>query len=204
VHGARHPRRTDAALAAGEEALAIARDLGYLTQIAGSLAALGFAWGARDLERAVALLDESLALKSDTTYSALARVVDGHLRVMLGDHDGALRLFGETLKIYGELGDAFYLPTALEGTAAALCLRGTATAAARLLGASEEARHKLTLPGLPIEIALRQSALDLVAASIADDDRQRELNVGRRWNVEETVTYALGEIASTHAPIQPG
>ena len=37
---------TDAALAAGEEALAIARDLGYVTQIAGSLAALGFAWGA--------------------------------------------------------------------------------------------------------------------------------------------------------------
>jgi predicted ATPase/DNA-binding SARP family transcriptional activator len=115
---------TDDALAAGEEALAIARDLGYVTQIAGSLAALGFAWGARDLERGVALLDESLALKSDTTYSALARVVSGHLRVMLGDHDGALRLFGETLKIYGQLGDAFYLPTSLEGTAAALVCAG--------------------------------------------------------------------------------
>ena len=187
---------TDAALAAGEEALAIARDLGYVTQIAGSLAALGFAWGARDLERGVALLDESLALKSDTTYSALARVVSGHLRVMLGDHDGALRLFGETLEIYGELGDAFYLPTSLEGTAAALCLRGRATAATRLLGASEEVRRKLTLPGLPIEIALRQSALHMVAASVAEDERERELIVGRRWNVEETVAYALGEIAS--------
>jgi len=187
---------TDAALAAGEEALAIARDLGYVTQIAGSLAALGFAWGSRDLERGVALLDESLALKSDTTYSALARVVSGHLRVMLGDHDGALRLFGETLEIYAELGDAFYLPTSLEGTAAALCLRGRATAATRLLGASEEVRRKLTLPGLPIEIALRQSALHMVAASVAEDERERELIVGRRWNVEETVAYALGEIAS--------
>ena len=195
---------TDAALAAGEEALAIARDLGYLTQIAGSLAALGFAWGARDLERGVALLDESLALKSDTTYSALARVVSGHLRVMLGDHDGALRLFGETLEIYGELGDAFYLPTSLEGTAAALCLRGRATAAARLLGASEEVRRKLMLPGLPIEIALRQSALDMVAASVAEDERERELIVGRRWNVEETVVYALGEIASIDTRIQAG
>jgi predicted ATPase/DNA-binding SARP family transcriptional activator len=185
---------TDTALAAGEEAVAIARNLGYVTQIAGSLAALGFAWGARDLQRGVALLDESLALKSDTTYSALARVVSGHLHVMLGDHDGALRLFGETLEIYGELGDVFYLPTSLEGTAAALCLRGTATAAARLLGASDEVRRNLTLPGLPIEIALRQSALDMVAASVAEDERQRELIVGRRWNVEETVAYALGEI----------
>jgi tetratricopeptide (TPR) repeat protein len=195
---------TDAALATGEEAVAIARDLGYVTQIAGSLAALGFAWGARDLERAVALLDESLALKSDTTYSALARVVTGHLRVMLGDHDRALRLFGETLEIYGKLGDAFYLPTSLEGTAAALCLRGRATAAARLLGASEEVRRKLTLPGLPIEIALRQSALDMVAASLAKNERERELIVGRRWTVEETVTYALSEIASIDTPIQPG
>jgi predicted ATPase/DNA-binding SARP family transcriptional activator len=194
----------DAALAAGEEAVAIARDLGYVTQIAGSLAALGFAWGARDLERGVAFLDESLALKSDTTYSALARVVSGHLRVMLGDHDGALRLFSETLEIYRELGDPFYLPTALEGTAAALCLRGRATAAARLLGASEEVRRKLTLPGLPIEIALRQSALHMVAASVAEDERERELIVGRRWNVEETVAYALGEIASIDTPIQPG
>jgi tetratricopeptide (TPR) repeat protein len=195
---------TDGALAAGEEALAIARDLGYGTQIAGSLAALGFAWGARDLERGVALLDESLALKSDTTYSALARVVSGHLRVMLGEHDGALRLFGETLEIYRELGDAFYLPTSLEGTAAALCLRGRATAAARLVGASEEVRRKLTLPGLPIEIALRQSAFDMVAASVAEDERERELIVGRRWNVDETVAYALGEIASIDTPIQSG
>jgi predicted ATPase/DNA-binding SARP family transcriptional activator len=195
---------TDGALAAGEESLAIARDIGYGTQIAGSLAALGFAWGARDLERGVALLDESLALKSDTTYSALARVVSGHLRVMLGDHDRALRLFGETLEIYRELGDAFYLPTSLEGTAAALCLRGRATAAARLLGASEEVRRKLTLPGLPIEIALRQSALDMVAASVTEDERERELIFGRSWNVEETVAYALAEIASIDTPIEPG
>ena len=195
---------TDAALVAGEEAEAIARDLGYVTQIAGSLGALGFAWGARDLERGVALLDESLALKSDTTYSALARVVSGHLHVMLGDHDGALRLFGETLEIYAEHGDAFYLPTSLEGTAAALCLRGRATAGARLLGASEEVRHKLNLPGLPIEFALRQSALDMVAASVAEDECEHQLIVGRRWNVEETVAYALGEIAAIHTAIQPG
>ena len=123
---------------------------------------------------------------------------------MLGDHDGALRLFGETLEIYRELGEAFYLPTSLEGTAAALCLRGRPTAAARLLGASEEVRCKLALPGLPIEIALRQSALHMVAASVAEDERERELTVGRRWNVEQTVAYALSEIASIDSPIQPG
>jgi tetratricopeptide (TPR) repeat protein len=195
---------TDAALAAGEEAVALARHLGYDTQIAGSLGALGFAWGARNLERGVALLDESLALKSDTTYSALARVVSGHLHLMLGDHDGALHLFGETLEIYGELGDAFYLPTSLEGTAGALCLRGKSTAAARLLGASEMVRRKLAIPGLPIEIALRESALAMVAASVAEHERDCELMVGRRWTVEETVAYALGEITSIDTPIQHG
>jgi hypothetical protein len=83
-------------------------------------------------------------------------------------------------------------------------LRGRPTAAARLLGASEDVRRKLTLPGLPIEIALRQSALDLLAACVAEDERERELIAGRRWNVEETVAYALGEIASIDTPIQPG
>jgi predicted ATPase/class 3 adenylate cyclase len=195
---------TDPATAAGEEAVAIGRDLGYLTQIAGSLAALGFAYGARDPERGVVLLDESLALKSDTTYSALARVVSGHLHVVLGDYDGALRLFGRTLEIYGELGDAFYLPTSLEGIAAALCLRGRAAVAARLLGASEEMRRKLVLPGLPIEVTLRNSALDMVATSLADDEQKRELIVGQHWSVDETVTYALGEIASTDTSTPAG
>jgi hypothetical protein len=65
-------------------------------------------------------------------------------------------------------------------------------------------RRKLTLPGLPIEIALRQSALDMVAASVAEEEHERELIVGRRWTMEETVAYALGEIASIHTtPIQP-
>jgi hypothetical protein len=60
------------------------------------------------------------------------------------------------------------------------------------------------LPGLPIEIALRQSALYMVAASVAEDEQERELIVGRHWNVEETVAYALGEIASIDSPIPPG
>jgi hypothetical protein len=105
--------------------------------------------------------------------------------------------------VFDQLEDAFYLPTSLEGTAAALCLRGRATAAARLLGASEQVRRKLTLPGLPIEIALRQSALHMLAASVTENERERETIVGRRWNVEETVAYALGEIASIDTPIQP-
>jgi hypothetical protein len=71
-----------------------------------------------------------------------------------------------------------------------------------LLGQGRRCR-KLTLPGLPIEIALRQSALHMVAASVAEDDREHALIVGRRWNVEETVAYALGEIASIDTPIQP-
>jgi hypothetical protein len=43
----------------------------------------------------------------------------------------------------------------------------------------------------------------MVTALVAEDERERELIVGRRWNVEETVAYALGEIASIDTPIQP-
>jgi hypothetical protein len=44
----------------------------------------------------------------------------------------------------------------------------------------------------------------MVAVSLGEDEREHELIVGRRWNVEETVAYALGEIASIDTPIQPG
>jgi hypothetical protein len=39
---------------------------------------------------------------------------------------------------------------------------------------------------------------------LAEDEREPELIVGRRWSVEDTLAYALGEIASIDTPTQPG
>jgi hypothetical protein len=61
----------------------------------------------------------------------------------------------------------------------------------------ESVYHKRpSLTPLTLPAALR-------ASRFAEDERERELIVGRRWSVEETVAYALGEIASIDTQVQP-
>jgi predicted ATPase/class 3 adenylate cyclase len=178
------------ALAEGEEALVIGRELGYDTQIAASLAALGFAHGMTDPARALELLEGSFAIKDDTTYSAIAMVVAGHLHVVLGHVEAALGLFARSLRFYVELGDDFLVPTNLEGIAGALCLGGRAEAAGRVLGMADMAREKLGLPGLEVELALRAVVESLAAQALGERLEQLRV-VGREQPLLEGIGQTL-------------
>ena len=127
---------TDGAIVAGEEAVELGRRLGYDTQIAGGFASLGFAVGAVDAERSVDLLRESLEIKDDTTYSAVARVLLANLELLLGRLLEALKLFCEVLEVHLTFGDSYFVPMSLEGMASVFALLGRPESAARLLGAS--------------------------------------------------------------------
>jgi predicted ATPase len=191
------------ALAQAEEALVIGRELGYDTQIAAALAALGFAHGVTDPVRAVDLLEASFAIKDDTTYSAIAMVVAGHLHVVLGHVEEALGHFARSLRFYVELGDDFLVPTNLEGIAGALCLAGRAEAAGRVLGTADMAREKLGLPGLEIELALRAVVESLAAQALGDRLESLRI-VGRQQPLLDGIAHALEVIddtlaADTHA-----
>ncbi len=186
---------TDGAVEAGEEAVELGRRLGYDTQIAGGLASLGFAVGAVDAERSVDLLRESLAIKDDTTYSAVARVLLAHLELLLGKLLEALKLFCEVLEVHLTFGDSYFVPMSLEGMASVFALLGRPESAARLLGASEATREKLELPGLDIEVALLAGAVALVEGALHADVVAAERAVGRRWTLDETVAFAATESA---------
>ena len=183
----------DGAVEAGEEAVELGRRLGYDTQIAGGLASLGFAVGAVDAERSVELLRESLEIKDDTTYSAVARVLLAHLELLLGRLAEALQLFCDVLDVHRTFGDTYFVPMSLEGMASLFALFGRPESAARLLGASEAAREKLELPGLEIEIALLAGSVALVEGALEPDAVAAERTVGRGWTLDETIEFALTE-----------
>lgn len=183
------------AVEAGEEAVALGRVAGFDTQIAGGLAALGFAMGGVDAERSAALLEESLALKGDTTYSAVAKAVLAHLRLLLGQLPQALQLFRQVLDVHRTFGDRFFVPMSLEGMASIFALAGQPASAARVLGGAEVAREKLELPGLEIELALREGAVALVEESLEPEVLVTEYERGRTWTLEETIEFGLAEAA---------
>ena len=181
---------TEGGIEAGEEAVALGRRLGYDTQIAGGLASLGFAVGAVDAERSVQLLRESLAIKDDTTYSAVARVLLAHLELLLGRLPESLQLFCDVLGVHLTFGDSYFVPMALEGMASLFALLGRPESGARLLGGSEAAREKLELPGLEIEVALLAGSVALVEGGLEPDVVAAERAVGRGWTLDETINFA--------------
>jgi predicted ATPase/class 3 adenylate cyclase len=180
---------TEDAVRDGEEAVRVGRELGYDTQLAGGLAALGFAYGAIDPNRAVELLEESFAIKPDTTYSLVARMVAGHLYVLLGNPRAAFTHFRESLRSYIETGDVMFVPTSLEGVAGALCLIGQADDAARLLHAASVAREKLDIRGIGPERDLRSFIEALVAAAGADTAAAQ--NAADRLTLDDHVVRAI-------------
>jgi tetratricopeptide (TPR) repeat protein len=186
----------EGAVEAGEEAVALGRLAGFDTQIAGGLAALGFAFGGVDAERSATLLEESLDLKGDTTYSAVAKAVLAHLRLLLGQLPQALHLFRQVLDVHRTFGDRFFVPMSLEGMASIFALAGHPASAARMLGGAEVAREKLELPGLEIELALRAGAEALVEESLEPEVYRAECERGRTWTLEETIEFGLAEAAS--------
>jgi predicted ATPase/class 3 adenylate cyclase len=184
---------TDGAIDAGEEAVELGRRLGYDTQIAGGLASLGFAVGSVDAERSVDLLRESLEIKDDTTYSAVARVLLANLELLLGRFPEALQLFCDVLEVHRTFGDTYFVPMSLEGMASLFALLGRPESGARLLGASEAAREKLELPGLEIEIELLAGSVALVEGALGPEAVATERRVGRGWTLDETIEFALTE-----------
>lgn len=186
----------DGAVVAGEEAVALGRAVGFDTQIAGGLAALGFAVGGVDALRSVALLEQSLAIKADTTYSAVAKAVLAHLRLLLDQLPEALELFCQVFDVHRTFGDRFFVPMSLEGMASIFTLDGRPVSAARMLGGAEVAREKLDLPGLAFEMALREGVVTRVSEVLGPEVFAVEHELGRTWSLEETIEFGAAEAAA--------
>ena len=183
--------RDDEAIGRGEESLEIAERLGYGTQVAGTLACLGVAHGQTDPARAVTYLNKSLALKDDTAYSGLSRVIAGHLSLMLGRIQDALDHFVEAIDVLQRSGYLRFLPATIDGLAGTIAMLGDARTGSRLLGGAQAVRTELQTPAMPVEIVFTNLARAVMTSSADDGDSlDRFEEAGQRLSVDEAVAAA--------------
>src|SRR6266851_7866781 len=139
-----------AARALQEQSLAIRRELGDRSGIAGSLGNLGnVALNQGDYPAARALHEESLAISRElgNRHSiALSLSNVGHVALDQGDYSAARALHEESLAIRRELRDKRGIAESLEGLAALVASLRESLRAARIWGVTERLRAEIGTP----------------------------------------------------------
>jgi tetratricopeptide (TPR) repeat protein len=201
---------TERAIPVGEEAVAIARDLGVPSMLSAALFQLGLGQQATDPSRASELLDESLAQSVGTRWSygrAWSLVAAGHVRVALGDAAGSLAAFGEALTLSRQTGERFIVPTALQGIARALRRRGRLAESARLLSAAQALAERLEIPGGPADVTARDRAAARLRTLLGDEEFHAAWEAGRALSFDAAVVDGIALATSDReddaSPVAP-
>jgi predicted ATPase/class 3 adenylate cyclase len=187
--------RTDEAVVVGEEAVAIAREVGAPTVLNATLWQLGLAVQATDPERAAALLEDSLHYEETTTRTSFTRcwayLATGQLRSRLGDVQGAVRAFAEALRTCRRTGERFQAPVALQAMAGAMRRVDRPEDAARLLGAAQRLSAGVGITGGPADVQARARAKARLRELLGDERFEAAWNDGQALDFEAAVSAAL-------------
>jgi non-specific serine/threonine protein kinase len=178
-----------------EEAIAIQRARGNQSEVAGILGNLGVAAGFRgDFARAESLFAEAIALSEaagNDRYAAMSHLALGDLLREVGDDRRSALHLGKALRWYQDVGEATTgTPECWEGLAGTAA-RTDPVRAARLLGAAEALRERVSHP---LEAALQPRydvTLNIVRAALDPAVFAAAWNAGRRLSVEQATTEAL-------------
>lgn len=146
--------------------------------------------------RAEALLEEALSTARRAGYREGVAWSLGQLGTAArryGDHGGAEGLLREGLKANRELGDRWRIASAIENLAATAQARGLPERAARLFGAAEALRGRLSAPIPPAERADRDDGLRAARAALDEGRFEKALAAGRAMGLEEATALAMKE-----------
>jgi predicted ATPase/class 3 adenylate cyclase len=190
------------AIATGEEAIAMAREMGAPWTLSTALFMLALTYQSTDPERAARLLEESLqhGIGGGASVRGWTLVATGQLRGTLGDHRGALLPFAEALALSRQSGDRFFVPSALQGMARACRHLGQLEQATALLAAAEGMTEQLGIPGGPTDIATRQRAAARLRDLLGPEAFNAQWEAGRALSFDGIV--ALGaQVAAESGPI---
>jgi predicted ATPase/class 3 adenylate cyclase len=196
---------TEHAIAAGDEALAIARELRIPTMLSGVLFVNALAYQSTDPPHAARLLDESLkhSIGARWPYGrSWVLVAAGQVRGTLGEHAEALGAFGEVLALSRQSGERFFVPVALQGMARALRHVGRLDEAARLLGAADSLAERLGIAGGEADAAARTRAAARLCELLGDERFDTQWQAGRALSFDAALTEGLA--AATLAPQESG
>jgi predicted ATPase/DNA-binding CsgD family transcriptional regulator len=186
------------ALALGEKALRLNREMGDQAGVADSLYRLGkLAFSEGDGERALALCEESLTLAREVYLGLVPHILGllGEIAWERGDHERAMASFKEALTIHHEagIGPTSVLPRMVRLAAA----MGDDVRAARLWGAGETALRIIGTTLTPAELDLYKPSLDAARSRLGDAAWEEALAEGKAMGLDEAVEYALSVEEST-------
>jgi predicted ATPase/DNA-binding XRE family transcriptional regulator len=151
-----------------------------------------------DLERAVSLYDESLALfreHGERQGAAAALHNLGHVALSRGDARRAKSLFMESLSLFRELDFAWSVADCLTGLAGVAGLEGRPQEAALLYGAAEAAHEAIDASGMLIDPANKLAWDREMAAARGTIDEatwEQAWSAGRAMSLDQALTWADG------------
>jgi DNA-binding CsgD family transcriptional regulator len=178
-----------------EACIAVGRESGAMRQVIRSRNALGQMQRVqRDSAAAWQSLEEVLALAREHHQDWLLPSILGGLALTaadLGDVSRASALFHEVLALAVAKGDLGSLIDGIEGLARVAAVAGQAHQSARLFGAGEALREKLTFPLSPTEIAYAEPVHERLRASLGADGFAAAWAAGQALSQEEALAEAL-------------
>jgi predicted ATPase/DNA-binding SARP family transcriptional activator len=182
-----------------EEALAVARELNDLYAMAMTLNTLGGGYYRQgEPLRAIPLLEEGAHIAREMgAIRQLASTMGnlGNAWQRAGDAVRSAQANGESLALYGRLGDRLGVAWCLEGLALLAAAAGRTREAARMLGAAAELRR---VTGVPLEHNYRVSydaGVAAVRAALGEEEMQREWRAGAALALSEMVALGATEAA---------
>jgi len=190
--------QVERAIAVGEEALAIARELGAQLIISSSSFTLGLSYRSVDPERALRLLEDSFALgevgdrvNAEWWYLALAQV-----QVKLAHNAEALASCRESLEASRRMGARFAVPTTLETAARVSTRLARLDFAARMLGAAEHLRGELEIAGGPADTIARERTVARLRDTMGDEAFDAAFAAGRALGIDDALILLDAELAT--------
>ncbi|MGH2616696.1 MAG: tetratricopeptide repeat protein, partial [Thermomicrobiales bacterium] len=185
----------DAAKPRFEACIAVGRDAGAMRQVIRSLNALGQMQRVQhDSAAALRTLEGALALAREHHQDWLLPSILGGLALTatdLGDFDRAIALFHDVLSLAMAARKPGDIIDGIEGLARVAAATGQAERSARLFGAGETLREKLTFPLSPTEIAYAEPVRHELRESLGADSFAAALAEGRAQSQEEALAEAL-------------
>ena len=151
-----------------------------------------------DLERALTLLEESLAsLRRQEQRAPIANALVntltrlGSIECETGEDARASKLFGESLEVVWRFGFGFEGVACLEGLARVAAVRGRPERAARLLGASAARRDERGISLSPFIQADHDHAAKAAREALGEEAFSAAWDEGHAMPLEESIVDAL-------------
>jgi DNA-binding CsgD family transcriptional regulator/tetratricopeptide (TPR) repeat protein len=185
------------AMALVEEALTLAREIGYRWGVTSALGLLGqLELNRGDLRSARSHLEEALQLRrglGDGWGIAWGLYSLAWVAFEEGEYAGAKALIMECLAILRELDDQEFMASGLEALAGVVSVQGNPFWAARLWGAAETLRKAISAPMAPVNRAKYESLVAAARAQVSLDLFRTNWEAGRHMSLDQLLTLAERE-----------